>query len=244
MAKNNKASTHKTSEADSSLADFVTALAQSTASSNVVPCKAERIAKRQAKRQRKEQAHNAAARAQKKQKQQEKKQAAVSASKNRQTKRQEQLLTRLNRIWEALVAIQAEHSRYSPPVQTSDRKPRNFPHNVQHKKMKTSLEPRKSDYGGLGLARPTLYLPFADPSWQPRLQQAFAEHIPGWSGKPPMMQAMKKQRDVNLLWKRLQREKESSSRCSNNGNNKKQKAMRHLTPDERVEAMLKAGDLV
>ena len=224
--------------ADPSLADFVTALAQSaTSDAAFLPDKAERIAKRQAKRQRKQQEH-AAARAQKKQKE-EAKQAAVTSKAHRTStttsRRQEQLLAEFKRAWEALVAMQAENSRYSPPVQTSDRKPRNYPHTVQHKKMKVSLEPRKSDYGGLGLARPTLYLPFADPSWQPRLQQAFAEHIPGWSGKPPMMQAMKKQRDANLLWKRLQREKESGS--SN-------KATRHLTPDERVEAMLKAGDLV
>lgn len=237
MPKKNKAP--KGSTVDPSLTDFVTALAQSATSdtAQALPCKAERIAKRQAKRQRKQQEH-AAANEIRKQKLQEAKKAAAPPGNVRRSssnQRQERLLTQWTRDWQALLDLQAQNPRYSPALQTSDRKPRNFPHSVQHKKMKTNLEPRKSDYGGLGLARATLYLPFADPSWQPRLEQAFAEHIAGWSGKPPMMQAMKKQRDSNLLWKRLQREKAV---------NKNSKSTRHLTPDERVEAMLKSGDLV
>ena len=229
MAKKTKA--QKTSAVDATMTDFVAALAQS-ADTAALPSKAERIAKRQAKRQRKQEEHANYRREQKKRKEEDVKKAAAGNS-NRTSQRQERILAAWKRDWQALATLHAENPRYSPIVETADRKARNYTHSVQHKKMKNSLEPRKSDYGGLGLARPTLYLPFSDPSWLPRLEAAFAEHIPGWSGKPPMMQAMKKQRDANLLWKRLQREKTKSS-----------KAMRHLTPDERVEQMLKAGDLV
>jgi len=45
---------------------------------------------------------------------------------------------------------------------------------------------------------------------------------------------MKKERDANLLWRRLQREKQSAS--GHKG--------RRMTPDERVEAMLRSGNVV
>eukprot|EP00978_Attheya_sp_CCMP212_P009102 scaffold21426_cov57-Attheya_sp.AAC.2 len=44
----------------------------------------------------------------------------------------------------------------------------------------SSMQPRKRDYGGLGLARPTLFLSLRDPSFLPLLQQEFAEHVPGF----------------------------------------------------------------
>eukprot|EP00977_Amphora_coffeiformis_P001043 scaffold220_cov169-Amphora_coffeaeformis.AAC.23 len=223
-----------------SMADFVTALAAQSAAGGAissVPSKAERIAKRQAKRKRKQEEQQQKQQLQKKRKEDTKQQAPTS-SRQQSKHRQERFLHQ----WRAdLAALVEAHSESKPRylikiVETSDRKPRNFPHTVHHKKMKTSLEPRKCDYGGLGLARPTLYLPFSDPSWLPRLEQAFAEHVPGWSGKPPMMQAMKKQRDANLLWRRLQREKQQVVSGNHKG--------RPMTPDERVEAMLQSGDLV
>ena len=212
------------------MTDFVTALAQRAAAgaAGSLLCKAERIAKRQDKRKRKQDEQQQHQQKQQKKRKEETKQSAVPS---RRSKNQERLLEQWKAHLAALVEAHAEKPRYAKILETSDRKPRNYPHSVHHKKMKSSLEPRKSDYGGLGLARPTLYLPFSDPSWIPRLEQAFAEHVPGWSGKPPMMQAMKKQRDSNLLWRRLQREKASGKG-------------RGMTADERVEAMLQSGDLI
>lgn len=211
------------------MTDFVTALAQSAAAgvSESLPSKAERIAKRQAKRKRKQEEQQLQ-KHQKKRKEETKQHSATP----RRSKHQERLLQQWRSDLATLVERHAHDLRRAKILETSDRKPKNYPHTVHHKKMKPSLEPRKSDYGGLGLARPTLYLPFSDPSWLPRLEQAFAEHVPGWSGRPPMMQAMKKQRDANLLWRRLQREKVSG------------KGRGRLTPDERVEEMLQSGDLV
>ena len=226
--------------AESSLTDWVAALAQKTTESQPsLPTKAERVAKRQAKKQRKEQQQQQRLELQNKKRKHQSDPSALThsapASKQRRLLHQERILQQWREAWQHLVEQYiTNRTRYSKRVETSDCKPRFYPHTVQHKKAKLStiMEPRKSDYGGLGLARPTLYLAFTDPSWQPRLEEAFAEHVPGWSGKPPMMQAMKKQRDANLLWKRLQREKKNT------------KANRHMTPDERVEALLKSGSLV
>ena len=91
------------------------------------------------------------------------------------------------------------------------------------------LQPRPRDYGGLGLARPTLFLSLADPSFIPKLEQEFSEHVPGFFGKQ-RTKAMKKQMDGNMLWRRMQR-KEGGQMLD------------RLSPDERVEAMLQAGML-
>ena len=96
-----------------------------------------------------------------------------------------------------------------------------------------SIQPRNRDYGGIGLARPTLFLPFDDPSFFPRLEQEFLEHIPGFFGKT-RTKAMKKQLDGNMLWKKLQ----NSDLANKKVNGKKLKDMK---PDERVEAMIEAG---
>ena len=95
-----------------------------------------------------------------------------------------------------------------------------------------TVQPRSRDYGGLGLARPSLYLPLSDPSFVPKLQQEFAEHIEGFYGKQ-RTKAMKKQLDRTMLWRQL-----------HNGTllqNKKK--FQNMTPDDKVNALLRAGIL-
>lgn len=101
-----------------------------------------------------------------------------------------------------------------------------------------TVQPRPKDYGGLGLARETLYLQFEDPSFTRRLEDEFQEHVDGFFGKQ-RTKAMKKQLDGKMLWRQLQNKK------NNNIKNKKVdgKKLASMTPDERVEAMLKAGML-
>ena len=45
------------------------------------------------------------------------------------------------------------------------------------------IQPRRRDYNGQGLARPTLYLPLSDPSFVPKLELEFSEHVDFGSGK-------------------------------------------------------------
>ena len=95
-----------------------------------------------------------------------------------------------------------------------------------------SIQPRRSDYSGIGLARVSMYIEFIDPSYFPKLEEEFREHIPGFFGKQ-RTKAMKRQTDGNMLWRRLADEKKKK------GNNKKFKGM---SADERVQAMLDATD--
>lgn len=109
------------------------------------------------------------------------------------------------------------------------------------RKRDDSIQPRNSDYGGIGLARPSMYIAFDDPSWQPKLEEEFAEHIPGFFGKQ-RTKAMKKQLDGNMLWRQLRASKKAvktpSSKRERKINGKK---LSELSPDERVEAMIQAG---
>jgi hypothetical protein len=94
-------------------------------------------------------------------------------------------------------------------------------------------QPRKNDYGGIGLARPSLYIELDDPSWKPKLEEEFQEHIPGFFGKQ-RAKVMKKQLDGNLLWRQLRQQSSMDRKIGG-------KKLSSMTPDERVEAMIKAG---
>jgi hypothetical protein len=201
--------------------DWITALAQqATDAVATVPSKAERVAKRQAKRQR--------------QQQQQQKRKKSKASLDSKTKPMGQTISSRNRHvilikhwrqkWEDLTATFRARP-YSPAFLTSDRRPRNYLHTVQHHRripITKVQQPRsKSAYGGLGLAQPTLYLAFSDPNWKALLVQDFGQHVAGWSGKAPMTQAMKKQRDSNLLWRRLQSAKQQQQQQKSGSSSKK-----------------------
>ena len=96
-----------------------------------------------------------------------------------------------------------------------------------------SLQPRKRDYGGIGLARPSLFLPFEDLSFAPKLEEEFVEHIPGFFGKQKT-KVMKKKSNQRMLWKKISETKNSDEKL--NG-----KKISNMTPNERVEAFIAAG---
>jgi hypothetical protein len=76
------------------------------------------------------------------------------------------------------------------------------------------VQPSRSDYGGIGLARPSLFLPLDDPSLLPRLEEAFGEHVPGFFGRPSFHKSAKKQSSHRMLWRALLSEKEKRSSSS------------------------------
>ena len=104
-----------------------------------------------------------------------------------------------------------------------------------YKKRKTkgwneiTIQPRPSDYSGIGLARESLYMSFKDPSFFPTLEEEFSEHIPGFYGKQ-RTKAMKRQLDGNMLWRQLADKKI-----------KLDKRFKGMTPDQKVEAMINSG---
>jgi len=74
----------------------------------------------------------------------------------------------------------------------------------------------------------SMYIEFLDPSYYPKLEEEFREHIPGFFGKQ-RTKAMKRQTDGNMLWRRLADDKKKNS------NNKK---FKNMSTDERVLAMI------
>lgn len=95
------------------------------------------------------------------------------------------------------------------------------------------IQPRKGDYGGLGIAKSSILIDLSDPSFIPKLREEFAEHVTGFFGKQ-RTKAMKKQLDGNMLWRQLA-EKRIDRKVING------KKMSEMTPDQRVEAMIAAG---
>lgn len=113
------------------------------------------------------------------------------------------------------------------------------------------IQPRKRDYSGLGFVRPSLFLDLRDESFLPLFEEEFAEHIPGFYGKQ-RTNAMKKQLDGGMLWRRLQKQREggndtvkksSKDTCGKIPMSQKVngKRLSDMTPDERVDAMIKLG---
>ncbi len=121
----------------------------------------------------------------------------------------------------------------------------------QKKYESSNVQPRDRDYGGLGLARPSQFLPLLDPSFIPKFEAEFEEHIPGFFGKQ-RTKAMKKQLDGGLLWRRLRLQKKKGGAVGrgekkkgedDNWEDKKVngKKLSDMSPDEKVEAMIKLG---
>lgn len=101
------------------------------------------------------------------------------------------------------------------------------------------LQPRIRDYNGQGLVRPSLFLPLNDPSFVPKLELEFAEHIPGFFGKAKT-KAAKKQSDENMLWKKCLRAKgEEEEEGGGSGGKKKKKKIRGGGGDGRFESMIR-----
>lgn len=98
------------------------------------------------------------------------------------------------------------------------------------------LQPRIRDYNGQGLVRPSLFLPLNDPSFVPKLELEFAEHIPGFFGKAKT-KAAKKQADENMLWKRCLKAKEEEEGGS--GGKKKKKKKNRVGGEGRFESMIR-----
>jgi hypothetical protein len=103
------------------------------------------------------------------------------------------------------------------------------------------FQPRQTNYGGMGLARSSLFIALDDPSWQPKLEEEFVEHIPGFYGKQ-RTKAMKKQLDGQMLWRQLQQQKLTGQFSSTTKTQKMNgKKLSLMNPDERVDTLLRAG---
>lgn len=261
----------------SSLADWVSALAAKESSSSHTEgatTKEERIAKRAAKKRRREEADGNRRRHRRDASPPEGPSAedAPNSFAEAQTSSEDYALRRLrnNRLLQSVAAYVREACADATAVAeaSSSGKGRSRPYQragggmpqgkpaaaAAYRKLKwddENLQPRKRDYGGIGLARRTLWLSFDDPSFFPKLEEEFKEHIPGFFGKQKT-KAMKRQLNKNMLWRQLADQKKRSAgkmariSCGTNNRNDLNrrvngKKLSDMSPDERVEAMIKAG---
>mmetsp|Transcript_9224 Transcript_9224/g.26362 ORF Transcript_9224/g.26362 Transcript_9224/m.26362 type:complete len:182 (-) Transcript_9224:3604-4149(-) len=107
---------------------------------------------------------------------------------------------------------------------------------------KANVQPPKNYYGGIGLARKSLYLSFDDAAFFPLLEDEFTEHIPGFYGKQKT-KAMKRQLGSNMLWRKMQKLKEDDPGKQDRKSQGINKRLAKLSPDERVEEMIRLGML-
>mmetsp|Transcript_13023 Transcript_13023/g.24861 ORF Transcript_13023/g.24861 Transcript_13023/m.24861 type:complete len:258 (-) Transcript_13023:244-1017(-) len=78
--------------------------------------------------------------------------------------------------------------------------------------LKKVLQPVKAKYGGMGLAKPSVYVNIADAEFSQRFSEVFSEHIDGWAGNS-YSKAIKKEKQKGMLWKQrlTQKHKEGKS---------------------------------
>lgn len=133
----------------------------------------------------------------------------------------------LKQLAKLLLSIREGHESCRVPFLPKDQpsKKRKRPINEEN------VQPRPSDYSGIGLARESLFLSFLDPSHIPKLEEEFHEHIPGFFGKQ-RTKAMKRQLDGDMLWRKMAEQREKGG---------VPKKFKHLSPDDRVQAMIDAG---
>ncbi|KAL7467490.1 hypothetical protein ACHAXS_007734 [Conticribra weissflogii] len=99
------------------------------------------------------------------------------------------------------------------------------------------LQPRIRDYNGQGLVRPSLFLSLSDPSFVPKLEMEFEEHVPGFFGRAKAKSA-KKQSDVNMLWRRRLEEKVAEDSVKNT---KKKKKKMQVDLQRELEAVIRGS---
>jgi len=230
--------------------DWITKLARITAAGPATS-KEDRIEKRAAKRRRRQE---------RQQQQQQQPQRKVGTNrvgvevdhfvnKERLQQRQEKSKTRerhrmtkqllldlATRIDEVSTALESSRQRVGwDRPRSCNESPSSSQRQFKKRKWEVSyLQPRRRDYGGIGLARPSAFLPFDDPSFTAKLEESFAEHVPGFFGKA-RTKVMKKQVDhKKMIWKKLGDVKKSNQKIHG-------KKLSDMSPDERVEAMIKAG---
>eukprot|EP00055_Hartaetosiga_balthica_P017885 m.124527 g.124527 ORF g.124527 m.124527 type:complete len:310 (+) comp9425_c11_seq1:26-955(+) len=69
------------------------------------------------------------------------------------------------------------------------------------------LQPRAGGYGGQGFSKETTWIPLLTPTWLDEFEEAYDEHIEGFSGKA-FSKSVKRQRNAEMTWKKMQTQNE------------------------------------
>ena len=217
---------------DSSTEDWISQLAKQASGQTAIPTKEERVERRNAKKLRR----------------QEKKRTTndahlprdnvLSKKVDKKVTHQQEVQSRLTQLSSHVETCvkrinNVEETKTTRPKLYNPEQPKKGKATANNQWNEDVIQPRPSDYGGLGLARQSLYIALRDPSFLPKLEEEFAEHIQGFFGKQ-RTKAMKKQLDGNMLWRQLAEKRVNDTKV--NG-----RKLGDMSVDERVEAMLEAG---
>mmetsp|Transcript_35690 Transcript_35690/g.78138 ORF Transcript_35690/g.78138 Transcript_35690/m.78138 type:complete len:330 (-) Transcript_35690:183-1172(-) len=116
----------------------------------------------------------------------------------------------------------------------------------RNKYEQSNIQPGVGSYGGLGFARPSLYLHLLDPSFVPKFREEYAEHITGFFGKA-RSKVMKKQLDGDMLWRKLLEKKRGGPGGGTDKDWAEEKyhgkRIKDMAPDARVDALIRLGFL-
>jgi hypothetical protein len=215
-------------EKERPLSSWISSLAKGTTDASTTTNKAGRIEKREAKKRRREDRKATSGQSLPKKAVED----GMKVIKKKSVKeRMKDTLMALAIHIEETVAARMEQDERPVPFDNSIVKKKGM--NKKRKWEDDTIQPRNRDYGGIGLARPSMFLPLNDPSFVPKLEQEFAEHVPGFFGKTHT-KAVKKQKDGGMLWRKMADKKTQQTKV--NG-----KKLADMSADERVEAMIKAG---
>lgn len=228
-SKTSGSSNKKKAKKEGSLNDWISSLARKETADTSATDKAGRIEKRMAKKRRRED-RKVAAGAVPLGEETGRRRDGDASEKPRATRNNKDTVKELARQVQETVAARMELAEERPTPYA------NVVVKIKGKNRKwdeENIQPRNKDYGGIGLARPSLFLPLNDPSFIPKLECEFAAHIPGFFGKQ-RTKAMKKQLNSQMLWRKMNDKKTQQTKV--NG-----KKLSEMSPDDRVEAMIQAG---
>lgn len=214
--------------------DWMASLVKQSTSSNQ-PSKAERIERRKAKKQRRDDRTAEKNPHRQEQRASQEERMEQRGESDRQSTREN--LRNLSKFIENCVGDYQMNKR-SDRYQSSEPKGKATALAKKNKLNEDTVQPRRRDYGGLGIARPSMWMELNNPSFVPLLQEEFSEHVPGFFGKQ-RTKAMKKQLDGNMLWRQLAEKRVDKKKLKQSGMSEAK--LDAMAPDERIEAMIRAG---
>ncbi|KAK3261894.1 hypothetical protein CYMTET_29229 [Cymbomonas tetramitiformis] len=141
----------------------------------------------------------------------------------------------------------AEASQPSISVKRKRRRPTSEIRNLEQYTtfVEDVLQPTTAHYGGMGVARPSIWIDLEDPNYLKRFEKVYNEFVQGCNGQK---KRVKSEQDKNMLWRQLsnkdkpavpQTERKSSKAA--NKLQKKQKggqAKSGLSREEQIEAYI------
>eukprot|EP00470_Lotharella_oceanica_P002436 CAMPEP_0170167102 /NCGR_PEP_ID=MMETSP0040_2-20121228/602_1 /TAXON_ID=641309 /ORGANISM="Lotharella oceanica, Strain CCMP622" /LENGTH=110 /DNA_ID=CAMNT_0010405021 /DNA_START=39 /DNA_END=371 /DNA_ORIENTATION=- len=100
------------------------------------------------------------------------------------------------------------------------------PPDYAKKFLKKTLQPHNGHYGGMGLAKPSVWITLKDPEISEKFRMVYNQHVDGFGGKSYNKVSKKKNKNKKgevMLWRQRLAEKQSRDAKMANKNKKKRR---------------------